>query len=229
MSDERVEQRVGVWASSPWQREMLTAWVLGAGYRAVVVDLLDPVTDLPPVILACGGDRALDAELSWSTASRVLVIGGDESAAVLSGFRHLPDADGAADLVSALLIATLGAPTGRVQISRREREVLTTYVLGATVDETADEHFVAASTVRTHYRRATQRYSAAGRPVLNKTQLLLQMIADGWIEVNGGTGASTPVGTARGRVHRKRVTASDGGLRRRSPLAAGLPLDARVP
>ncbi len=178
---------------------MLAAWVVGAGFPAIDVDPFDATAELPAVILACGDDPALGAALPWPIASRVVVIGGDESHVVLSGFRHLADAAGVAERVRALLAAEMGTREGRVRISRREREVLSTYVLGATVEETADEHFVAASTVRTHYRRATQRYCDAGRPVLNKTQLLLQMIADGWIDVNGGSKPSSTLGLRSSR------------------------------
>ena len=198
MVDERADQRVGVWSSSPWQREMLTAWVVGAGFLTVDVDPFDATAEMPTVIVAGGQDPALRKTLPWSIASRVVVIGGDEDGGK-SGFRHLADSAGVAERLRVLLAAEVGMPQGRVRISRREQEVLTTYVLGATVEETAEEHFVAASTVRTHYRRATQRYSDAGRPVLNKTQLLLQMIADGWIDVNGGSKPSNTMGLRRSR------------------------------
>lgn len=77
-------------------------------------------------------------------------------------------------------------PRSAVPLSPRELEVLTTYVMGATVEDTAARHFLATSTVRTHYRRVTARYTSAGRPVTNKAQLLLQMVADGWIRLPGG-------------------------------------------
>ncbi|BDH55256.1 LuxR C-terminal-related transcriptional regulator [Tsukamurella sp. PLM1] len=72
----------------------------------------------------------------------------------------------------------------RIRMSAREREVLTTYVLGATVTVTAAEHFIGEATVRTHYRRVVERYAAVGRPVGNRVQLLLLMVADGWIDLD---------------------------------------------
>lgn len=72
----------------------------------------------------------------------------------------------------------------RIRLSEREREVLTTYVLGSTVTATATEHFIGEATVRTHYRRVVERYAAVGRPVGNRVQLLLLMIADGWIDLD---------------------------------------------
>ena len=70
----------------------------------------------------------------------------------------------------------------RVHLTDRELEVLTTYIMGATMDSTARAHFIAESTVRSHYRRVTDRYGAAGRPVGNKAELLLELIEDGWID-----------------------------------------------
>ncbi|WP_241548475.1 LuxR C-terminal-related transcriptional regulator [Gordonia alkanivorans] len=71
-----------------------------------------------------------------------------------------------------------------MQLTKRELEVVLTYVLGATVRETATQHFIAESTVRTHLRRVTDRYVAAGRPVSNKAQLLIELISDGWVDRN---------------------------------------------
>lgn len=72
---------------------------------------------------------------------------------------------------------------GRVHVTFREREVVGAYVLGAKVKEVADRSFIAESTVKAHYRRVAARYNAAQRPVKNKTQLLLEMLADGWIDL----------------------------------------------
>ncbi|NMO03471.1 LuxR family transcriptional regulator [Gordonia sp. TBRC 11910] len=92
-----------------------------------------------------------------------------------------PHADSA---LGRILHDYVGAATDlsdRVHISFREREVLSSYVLGATVEVTAAAHHIAVSTVKTHYRRVAERYGEAGRPVTNKTQLLVEMVADGWV------------------------------------------------
>ncbi len=68
-----------------------------------------------------------------------------------------------------------------VRLTGRERQILTTYALGATMSETAAAHNIAESTVREHYRRVTNRYEDAGRPVGNKAQLLIRLMADGWV------------------------------------------------
>ncbi|WP_020173011.1 response regulator transcription factor [Gordonia polyisoprenivorans] len=70
----------------------------------------------------------------------------------------------------------------RVHLSHREREVLGSYTMGATVTETAAIHFIAASTVKAHYRRVVAKYEAAGRLVENKAQLMVELIADGWLD-----------------------------------------------
>ena len=91
--------------------------------------------------------------------------------------------------VKAAIAQALGsAADGRVAMSPREQEVLATYVLGATVAETAAEHFIAECTVRTHYRRVSRRYEQSGRAVANKAQLLLAMVADGWLRLDGSLG-----------------------------------------
>lgn len=69
-----------------------------------------------------------------------------------------------------------------VPMTARELEVLTAYVLGATMRDVSERHFIAESTVRTHYRRVVRRYQESGRQVANKAQLLLQLFADGWID-----------------------------------------------
>ncbi|GED95968.1 hypothetical protein nbrc107697_00070 [Gordonia crocea] len=56
-----------------------------------------------------------------------------------------------------------------------------TYTLGTTVRDTARQHFITENTVRSHFRRVMRRYRDAGRPVTNKSQLLIQLIADGWV------------------------------------------------
>ncbi|MFZ2239416.1 MAG: LuxR C-terminal-related transcriptional regulator [Gordonia amarae] len=70
----------------------------------------------------------------------------------------------------------------RIHLSDRERDVVSTYVLGSTVYETARRYFISESTVRTHFRRVVTRYTAAGREVNNKSQLLIELIADGWLD-----------------------------------------------
>jgi DNA-binding CsgD family transcriptional regulator len=87
--------------------------------------------------------------------------------------------------LDAVLRGTLGAPSASqpVSMTAREREIVGTYVLGSTAAKTAAEHYVAPSTVKTHYSRVSQRYTDAGRPVDNRTQLLLEMLIDGWIRL----------------------------------------------
>lgn len=69
----------------------------------------------------------------------------------------------------------------RVRLSEREREVVGAYVLGATVEQTAQRFFISGNTVRAHYRRVIERYQHAGMSVANKSQLLVRLLADGWI------------------------------------------------
>ena len=94
-----------------------------------------------------------------------------------------------------ILHATLGSAgpvRDRVHITPREREVLRTYLLGSTVAETAAEHGICHSTVKAHYRRVANRYLLADRPVNNRVQLLLEMVADGWIKHRSVPGSAVP-------------------------------------
>ena len=97
----------------------------------------------------------------------------------------LPDAAASALQLRAVLGDACTHSTSnhvKVHLSERERDVLSTYVLGATVYETARHHFISESTVRTHFRRVVTRYGNAGRTVNNKSQLLIELIADGWLD-----------------------------------------------
>lgn len=79
-------------------------------------------------------------------------------------------------------IAERAPRPARVHVTPRECEILHTYTLGATLRQTSRLHRIAESTVREHYRRVARRYEDAGRPVGNKAQMLLQLVADGWID-----------------------------------------------
>lgn len=57
-----------------------------------------------------------------------------------------------------------------------------TCVLGSTVYETAKHHFISESTVRSHFRRVVSRYTNEGRPQRQQVQLLMELIADGWLD-----------------------------------------------
>lgn len=187
-------KQVGVSCACTWEREALAAWLSRFGYPVVDVGGETTLVEPPAVVVVNARDRSSLARLHWMPAARIVVIGGPGDAdAARSGFRHLPDGPDLADRLRILLQSLLGPAAGRVSLSPREREVLTSYVLGATVEETAAEHYVATSTVRTHYRRVTSRYTEAGRPVANKAQLLLRMIADGWIQLRDDVPTPAPL------------------------------------
>ncbi|MGC5246228.1 LuxR C-terminal-related transcriptional regulator [Gordonia sp. DT219] len=96
----------------------------------------------------------------------------------------IPDTVCAATELAAFLAGVadrLPYRSARVRLTERERQILTTYALGTTMAETARRHHIAESTVREHYRRVTQRYADAGRPIGNKAQLLLRLMSDGWV------------------------------------------------
>lgn len=183
-------REVGVVAEHDLVDLALVELVRRCGYRAVILDCeQDAADDLPvtPVVLARTGIRV--AQVSADPAFAGAAIAVMETAGMVvpqvRGITVIPSNDDAVKHLRAFLEGVLGAPgdRGAVPLSPREREILGTYVLGATVEQTAAEHYVAGSTVRTHYRRVTARYAVAGRPVTNKAQLLLHMVADGWIDL----------------------------------------------
>ncbi|UQE75020.1 LuxR family transcriptional regulator [Gordonia sp. PP30] len=184
MTGAGTRRAVGVWSANGWEREAIAAWIEGLGYSTEIVEPGTASADLPEVVVLSGRDRSLAQRIAWIPVARTVVLGGVFDATVMRTAHHVPDGPDVADRLRALLCELLGTGGTRIQLSAREREILTTYVLGATVEEAAAEHFVATSTVRTHYRRVTARYVAAGRPVANKAQLLLRLIADGWIRLN---------------------------------------------
>lgn len=199
---------VGIVAEHDLMDSALVALVSSFGYRAVLINgdrsVEEPAPEALSVVVVRSRRRLLQAFIDGRCAGVPVLI------ADVAGTNPVRSADprvtviGADDRAGRRLDETLSAllgPPGRpvpggaathpgaVAVSRREREVLTTYALGATVDETAAAHFVATSTVRTHYRRVTARYTGAGRPVTNKAQLLLQLVADGWIRLPAELGA----------------------------------------
>ncbi|NDK90754.1 response regulator transcription factor [Gordonia desulfuricans] len=162
------------------------AFVERLGYRAVIVDV-DAGNPLPvpaPAVVIVRSVDRLNRFLATRASATAQIIGIGIRDLRVTGIR-LPDSPGAVGALQHALAAIIGpdqeAPQ-RVHLSSRECEVVVTYVLGATVRETSSRHFIAPSTVRTHLRRVMDRYVDAGRPVNNKSQLLIELIADGWVD-----------------------------------------------
>ncbi|AVL99121.1 LuxR family transcriptional regulator [Gordonia iterans] len=190
----QVDRVVGIVVEHDLIDRALLETVRTFGYDAVLCDVELPAgrAPLPAVLVVRSRDRLTwlsDAARSELTAVIAVETPGT-SFAPAPGMDVVPATDEAPKHLKAHLEYRLGAPrrTSAQPLSRRELAVLTTYVLGATVQETAAQHFVATSTVRTHYRRVASKYADAGRPVGNKAQLLLQMVADGWIQLPDGFG-----------------------------------------
>lgn len=156
----------------------LLALVGSFGYRAVLADV--GAAPLPACRVAIVRDGAHLARLR-SLAPAIIAI--DAGGSPGDGVICLPDEAGAADRLRELLATHCTTPAqDRVHLSAREREVITTYALGATIYQTARRHYISESTVRSHFRRVVARYTLAGRTVNNKSQLLVELIADGWID-----------------------------------------------
>ncbi len=162
----------------------LAALVEGLGYHAVIIDV-DVAADLLPPTIAIVRSADKLARFRARRGMRnclIAAIGTDSRDAPGITIAHTPLA--ARQLEHLLEQTARRAPSlrSRVNVTDRELEILTTYALGATLRETSHTHYVAESTVRAHYRRVSQRYTEAGRPVGNKAQLLLQFMADGWVQ-----------------------------------------------
>ncbi|MFC0313695.1 helix-turn-helix transcriptional regulator [Gordonia phosphorivorans] len=192
-------QTVGVVIEHDLSDRALVELVSRCGYRPVLLDFEQPSeSQVNPVgaVLVRDVTRlravAADARCVGARIAVVLSHQGQREVMVPRGVTVIPATDDAPKHLRAFFTEVLGEPrpVDAVSLSPREREVLTTYVMGATVEEVARQHFLSTSTVRTHYRRASNRYFSAGRPVTNKSHLLLQMVADGWIELPGRDGGA---------------------------------------
>ena len=64
-------------------------------------------------------------------------------------------------------------------LSKREREVVRTWVLSSTKEAVARSMYLAIGTVNTHLIRARQKYADAGRPAPTKSELTLRALEDG--------------------------------------------------
>lgn len=183
---------VGVVSRSPFEGEATAAWVRSLGYDAAPFEV-GGFADLAavPRVLLIHGVSACDLVPAGAVgrASVIVLTDASEPARVVGRARVIANGRAAAALVKEAIAQVLGSdPVGRVSMSPREQEVLATYVLGATVAETAAAHFIAECTVRTHYRRVSRRYEERGHAVANKAQLLLAMVADGWLRLDGTLG-----------------------------------------
>lgn len=183
---------VGVVSSNAFEAETTATWVRSFGYAARVVDTagLDRRPVLPRVLLAHGVDALIGIAPLVLSRVRVIVLvdAGAPTRAVGAAKLIVQNSDASQELRLALRYAFGDPSVVPVDMTEREQEVLASYVLGDTVKETAAKYFIAESTVRTHYQRVTQRYEDSGRHVANKAQLLLAMLADGWLRVDGSLG-----------------------------------------
>jgi len=104
----------------------------------------------------------------------------------------LRDRDAAAELGNILHkeVALATPVPGQVELTHREIQVVGHYALGATRAATAAKFFIAGDTVKTHFDRVKGKYALAGRPVSNKAQVLVAMMADGWIAPIGDGNAA---------------------------------------
>lgn len=171
-----------------------------SGYRAVPVDFesaTDPAVGEVGAILVRSTMRL--AALGCTTPVAVIETFG--SAPITApGVTVIPASDDAAKHLAEFLEQTIGrARVEIVPLSPREREVVTSYVMGATVDQVAADCGLSPATARTYYRRVTDRYANAGRRVANKSELLLEMIADGWVAVPGPSLTRAEDRSSRGR------------------------------
>ncbi|GAA4670336.1 LuxR C-terminal-related transcriptional regulator [Gordonia humi] len=191
----RLDHSVGVLSSSSFEADMTVGWVLSLGYvaRRVTVNDLRSGAPRPKILIVDGPSISADLPPTVTHGVRVIVVGESGTVTVAGGATVVRDDTDTAGVVQHWIARVLGDGGERVQMTRREQEVLATYVLGATVRETADLHYIAECTVRTHYRRVSRRYEEIGRPIANKAQLLLAMVADGWLRLDGSLGPSAQV------------------------------------
>ncbi|MCT1352847.1 helix-turn-helix transcriptional regulator [Gordonia hongkongensis] len=167
----------------------LAALVESAGYDATVVEpaQLAALRNPSAILVRSAAMLGFVRRVASLRTVNVIFVGNG-----VAGFDHIrvsPRAPAAEDELQRALETAVGPPTppsaptlaNRVRITQRELEILQTYTLGATLRQTSRVHEIAESTVREHYRRVARRYEEAGRPIGNKAQLLVELIADGWV------------------------------------------------
>lgn len=66
------------------------------------------------------------------------------------------------------------------QLSAREQEVLTTWLVCDSKHVAAQRLYVTSSTVQTHLARIRDKYQAAGRPAGTKIALFIRALEDGY-------------------------------------------------
>lgn len=175
---------VGIVAEHDFVDVALAALVEKMGFRAAVIDLDAGGEIAEPIVAVVRSAHRLIRIRNERSLRETIIIGIGEDFPPGGAVKRISSTDMGSDLQRTLAAAASRNPDlrTRVRLSEREREILETYALGATLRETCRKHFVAEGTVREHYRRVKHRYDEAGRPVANKTQLLLQLIADGWVQ-----------------------------------------------
>lgn len=186
--------------------QALLALVISMGFIPLLIDLDD--TDLllerpaiPPLIAVIRSTEKIGRLRSDSWFRHTGIAGLDIEVAENEGTTICSSAGAAYDLTQFIGAKSggLSPASAPVNLTAREIEILTTYTLGATLRETSRRHYVAESTVRAHYRRVRQRYGEAGLPICNKSQMLLRLLADGWVQqhqLRQGT-QTTPTGRNR--------------------------------
>lgn len=188
---------VGVVAGSALDEIALAAWVSTLGYATLRMDGLRPGAAVPKVLLVRDPGRLAGLPAAcWKGVTVIVLADADYRGTIDPRALVLRNDAAAPDRIRRLLAAGLAGGGEPVVLSPRECEVLSTYAMGATVKETAARHLVSECTVRTHYRRASQRYKEVGRPVDNKSHLLLRMVADGWLGLDGSPGPRAREGMA---------------------------------
>ncbi|MFC0451802.1 response regulator transcription factor [Rhodococcus jostii] len=68
---------------------------------------------------------------------------------------------------------------GRPSLTPRELEILRLWVLGESKKATAADLGISLGTINTHLIRIRAKYARLGRPVANKTELLIRALQDG--------------------------------------------------
>ncbi|VFA89045.1 helix-turn-helix transcriptional regulator [Gordonia paraffinivorans] len=167
----------------------LVALVEGCGYDATLVEPAQLSALRNPALLIVRSAGVLNLVRRAPRLRNVQTVFVGDGLVGRDQIRISPRAHGAETALEQALATVVGppaqssaaAPANRVRVTEREREILKTYTLGATLRETSHIHRIAESTVREHYRRVVRRYEEAGRPIGNKAQLLVEFMADGWV------------------------------------------------
>lgn len=186
-------QVVGLAAGVDSIFDSLSGAGLGLGCDVVVLDLAlhdgtDPADNVArlieagcKVLIYSSGDNKAALTSALKAGASALITKSESSARLVEAIRLVASDIEVNNTETAAAIDADENFAKLVELSAREREVLSLYASGFTMKEVASHLDLAQSTVKEHIDRVRSKYSKAGRVTLDKAHLVLLAIEAGLI------------------------------------------------